>query len=311
MARRARYRHLVMGLAAAVLLGAAACGGDGDGDGRALPSGRPSVEVSLDRTTRGTPEQTRTEQTEDPEPTRTQETEPEPTRTQDPEPEPTRTQEAEPEPTRTQETEPEPTRTQETEPEPTRTQDPDSTEEPAEQPAASAAAVPVSDDADSGGFLGWLLLFVLLGSVIAIVLVSRSRRVAVWEAEASALAAETRSVTGVRLPPVLTARTAAERSLSWPPARDDLIDLSARWGTLATRSIGDAQQAHAGTVAALLRDLVPAIDAENEALAGGREWHRLRPQVDSVLESLNAILTPQPAPGTVPPADPGPAPYPA
>jgi hypothetical protein len=177
--------------------------------------------------------------------------------------------------------------------------------------AESAAAVPVSDDTGSGGFLGWLLLFVLLGGTIAIVLISRSRRESVWAAQASALSAETRSVTGVRLPPVLTARTAAERALAWPPVRDDLIDLCARWNDLATRAPDEAQQASAGTAAALLRDLVPAIDAENEALATGREWHRLRPQVDSLLDSLNAILTPRPASGPVPPADPGPAPYPA
>ncbi|WP_328467720.1 MSCRAMM family adhesin SdrC [Actinoplanes sp. NBC_00393] len=285
-------RHVLIGLVA-VLLGAAAC--SGDGEGIALPSGRPSVEVSLDRTERSTPEQTRTtERTEEPEPTRTTQ---EPTQ----EPEPTRTTQ---EPTQ----EPEPTRTTQ-EPEPTRTtQEPAETTEPAQSPAA---AVPVSEDTGSSGFLGWLLLFVLLGGSIAIVLVTRSRREAVWAAEASALAAETRSVTGVRLPPVLTARTTAERALTWPPVRDDLIDLATRWAGLAERSTGEAQQASAGTAAALLRDLVPAVDAENEALAAGRDWHRLRPQVDSILDALNAILTPRPATGTVPPPDPGPAPYPA
>ncbi|MEV6300569.1 hypothetical protein AB0M02_14275 [Actinoplanes sp. NPDC051861] len=289
-----RYRLVSLAAACGLLLSVAAC--NEDGSIGSLPSTRPSIDVSVDRTADNAPteEPTRTQEPE-PEPTRTQE--PEPTRTQ--EPEPTRTQE--PEPTRTQEPEPEPTRTQEPEPEPTETE----TETPT--PAAtssSAAAVPVAEE-DDAGFLPWLLVFLLIGAVIAIVVISRSRRVAVWDAEASTLTSETRNVIGVRLPPVLTAPTAGDRGLAWPPVRDDLLDLSGRWGSLAARSVDDAQQATATGAAIMLRDLVTAFDAENEALAAGRDWRMLRPKVNSILDALNAHLNPQPLPPTYPGQAPG------
>ena len=40
----------------------------------------------------------------------------------------------------------------------------------------------------------------------------------------------------------------------------------------------------------LLQELVAAVDAENQALAAGRDWRLLRPRVDQAERALSAIL---------------------
>ncbi|BBH67319.1 hypothetical protein ACTI_40040 [Actinoplanes sp. OR16] len=284
-------RRLALILAATLVLGVAGCTGDGgENGGVTLPSAAPTLDRPS-RTATAQPEQTETEKTEEPErttePTRTRETaDPEPTEEETTEPERTTDPPQAAEPTRTQP--PPPTAE-------TRTETKTVTAEPTPTTASSsAAAVPVSENDDSGGFLPWLLVFLAIGAVIAIVLISRSRRETAWDGEAATLDAETRSVIGVRLPPVLTAQTAGERGLSWPPVRDDLRDLSAHWGVLSQNAPDGERQASASQIAVLLRDLVPAIDAENQALATGREWRMLRPQVDQILDALTAVMQPQP-----------------
>ncbi|MEU4691517.1 hypothetical protein [Actinoplanes sp. NPDC023714] len=318
-------RALALVLAAGLALGGAGCGGEGGDGGVALPSALPSLDRP-DRTATTRPEATRTEETRTEE-TQTEETPAEETEEPERTTEPTRTREtADPEPTteparttdppRQEEPEPEETRQEETEPEETgqaappaatRTPEETATGTPAATTTApaSAEAVPVAENDDSGGFLPWLLLFLAIGAVIAIVLINRSRRESQWDGEGGALAAETRSVVGVRLPPVLTATTAGERGLAWPPVRDDLRDLSARWGLLSQNAPDGSRHASASQIAVLLRDLVPAIDAENEALATGRDWRMLRPQVEQILDALTAVMQPQTAdPRRTPPPPP-------
>lgn len=152
----------------------------------------------------------------------------------------------------------------------------------------ASSAVPVSATGDATGYLGWLLLLVLVGGVFIVVVVTRSRRTAAWDAQCSDLTAETGEAVTVDLPPVLAAHAAEERAESWPPVRDDLIDLSGRWVALAGRAPDDARQATADETAILLRDLVPAIDTETRALADGGDWQRLRPEVDAILDALAA-----------------------
>ncbi|MEU8240229.1 hypothetical protein AB0C07_18440 [Actinoplanes missouriensis] len=299
-----------LALVAVLTLGVAGCTGEGgDGDGVSLPTALPSVdrpERTATRTAEPTrTEATRTQATEEPEettaPTRTQATE-EPEETTAP----TRTREtAGPvtttEPVRT--TEPAQTRT----PESTVTEAPAATTTPAAEATQSEqAAVPVSESDDTGSFWPWLLLFLAIGGVIGFVLIGRTRRETAWDGEGRALAVETRSLLGVRLPPVLTARTAAERGLSWPPVRDDLRDLSARWGLLSQNAPDGERHASSSQIAVLLRDLAPTIAAENEALGAGRDWRMLRPQVDAILDGLAALLQPQPQQPPQQPPQPGP-----
>jgi hypothetical protein len=276
------------------LLGLTAC--TGEGDVGSLPSTRPSVEATADRTL-----PTRTEK---PEPTKTTE-KPEPTRTTE-KPEPTKTTEK-PEPTKTTE-KPEPTRTTE-KPQPveTRTVEVTVTKVPVEtttttkaaepeEESSSAAVVAVSDEQDSGGFLGWLLLFLLFAGLAAAVLIARSRRTSTWDAEAATLAAETRMLTESRVLSILAMREPDRRALAWPPVRDDLTSLSVRWGALGGQSVDGARQAKANGLSTLLRDLAVAVDAENEAVATGREWQLLRPQIELLLDTIEVTLTPTESP---------------
>jgi hypothetical protein len=274
------------------LLGLTAC--TGEGDVGSLPSTRPSVEATADRTL-----PTRTEK---PEPTKTTE-KPEPTRTTE-KPEPTKTTEK-PEPTKTTE-KPEPTKTTE-KPQPveTRTVEVTVTKVPVETTTttkapepeeSSAAVVAVSDEQDSGGFLGWLLLFLLFAGLAAAVLIARSRRTSTWDAEAATLAAETRMLTESRVLSILAMRGPDRRALAWPPVRDDLTSLSVRWGALGGQSVDGARQAKANGLSTLLRDLAVAVDAENEAVATGREWQLLRPQIELLLDTIEVTLTPTESP---------------
>lgn len=213
---------------------------------------------------------------------------------------------------------------------PTTTQPPTSVEPPTSiEPPTSAAALPATSTStpsaaaepaagESGGLgaLGWILLAVLVAALIAAVLIWRSRRNSAWDAEAAALEADTRTTTSTRLPPVLTAETVGQRALSWPPLRAGLMDLIGRWDLLVGRASDDRRRNRAGQIRSLLQELVAAVDAENEALATGRDWRLLRARVDEAGRALSAMLAGaprqeppaggqpgQPPPGQWPPPD--------
>jgi hypothetical protein len=126
----------------------------------------------------------------------------------------------------------------------------------------------------------------------------RSRRRSAWDAQAAALQQDSRTATGTQLPPVLTAEDAGQRALSWPPLRAELVDLMGRWDLLAKRAPDDQRQQRSGQVRSLLQELVAGVDAENEALATGRDWRLLRPRIDQAERALSAVLAgvPQPEP---------------
>ncbi len=105
-----------------------------------------------------------------------------------------------------------------------------------------------------------------------------------------ALEDDTRAVTGTQLPSVLTAEDAGQRALSWPPVRAALVDLTRRWGLLAEGAPDDVRRDRAGQVRGLLQELAAAVEAENEALATGRDWRLLRPRVDEAGRALSAAL---------------------
>jgi predicted permease len=182
-------------------------------------------------------------------------------------------------------------------------------------PAATTPAPSISDaaaaaESDGVGPFGWLVLIGLVAAIIiGGLLIYRARRKTDWDAEAGALEAETRTVTTTRLPPVLTATTAGQRGLAWPPVRASLVDLVARWNALAERASGEPRRNRSLQISGLLQDLIAAVDAENEALAVGRDWTLLRPRVIQADRALAATLANQPQPEPPPTGEPGPPAY--
>jgi hypothetical protein len=161
---------------------------------------------------------------------------------------------------------------------------------PTSTPTPSAAGTPASAESEGLGPLGWTLLIVLVVGLIAGWLLWRSRRKSAWDAQAAALEADTRTTTGTELPSVLTAVTAGQRALSWPPLRAALADLMHRWDLLAERAPDDRRRTRSGQIRNLLQDLLAAVDAENQALAAERDWRLLRPRVDQAERALAAAL---------------------
>ena len=164
---------------------------------------------------------------------------------------------------------------------------------PTSAPTPSAAAAAESEGL---GVLGWTLLLLLVVALAAGWLLWRSRRRSAWDAQATALEADTRTATSLQLPPVLTAEDAGQRALSWPPLRATLVDLMRRWDLLAERGPDDQRRNRTRQVRSLLQELVAAVDAENEALATGRDWRLLRPRVDQAERALSAVLAGVPQP---------------
>ena len=188
-----------------------------------------------------------------------------------------------------------PTRTSTATPTPTSAERPSS---PTAPPATSAAGTPAAAESQGLGAVGWTLLILLVVALAAGWLILRSRRKSAWNRKAAALEADTRATTSTQLPAVLTAETAGERALSWPPLRAALSDLVRRWELLAERAPDDRSRTRSGQVRSLLQELVAAVDAENQALATGRDWRLLRPRVDQAGRALSAVLAgvPQPEP---------------
>jgi hypothetical protein len=167
---------------------------------------------------------------------------------------------------------------------------------PTSAPTTLAAGMPAAAEGEGLGALGWILLIVLVVVVAGGWLLWRSRRRSAWDAQAAALEQDTRTATGTRLPPVLTAEGAGQRALSWPPMRAELVDLMRRWGLLAERAPDDQRRNRTGQVRSLLQELVAAVDAENQALAAGRDWRLQRPRVDQAERALSAVLAGVPQP---------------
>jgi hypothetical protein len=69
-----------------------------------------------------------------------------------------------------------------------------------------------------------------------------------------------------------------------------MVDLIRRWDLLVERAPDDERSDRAVQVRNLLQELVAAVDAENEALATGRDWRLLRPRVDQAERALSAVL---------------------
>ena len=130
----------------------------------------------------------------------------------------------------------------------------------------------------------------LAAGLIAAVVIWRSRRRSAWDAEAAALETDTRTTISTQLASVLTAETTGQRALSWPPLPAGLLDLIGCWDLLAERAPDDHRGNRSGQIRSLLQELVAAVDAENEALATGRDWRLLRPRVDHAWRELSAVL---------------------
>jgi hypothetical protein len=161
---------------------------------------------------------------------------------------------------------------------------------PTSAPTTAAAGTPAAAESEGLGALGWTLLLLLVVALAAGWLLWRSRRRSAWDAQTAALEADTRTATGLQLPPVLTAEDAGQRALSWPALRAALVELLRRWDLLAERAPDDQRRNRSGQVRNLLEELIAAVDAENEALATGRDWRLLRPRVDHAWRELSAVL---------------------
>jgi hypothetical protein len=175
---------------------------------------------------------------------------------------------------------------------------PTSDRTPASAPTTAVAGTPAAAESQGLGALGWTLLILLIVALAAGWLILRSRKRSAWDRKAAALEADTRATASTQLPLVLIAETAGERALSWPPLRAALSDLVRRWELLAERAPDDRRRTRSGQVRSLLQELVAAVDAENQALAAGRDWRLLRPRVDQAGRALSAVLAgvPQPEP---------------
>jgi hypothetical protein len=156
--------------------------------------------------------------------------------------------------------------------------------------ATPSSGTPAAAESEGLGALGWTLLLLLVVALAGGWLLWRSRRRSAWDDESAAVERDTRTATGSQLPPVLTAEDAGQRALSWPPLRAELVELMRRWGLLAERAPDDQRRSRAGQVRSLLQELVAAVDAENQALATGRDWRLLRPRVDQAERALSAVL---------------------
>jgi hypothetical protein len=257
LGRRAARAGLLAGLVIGLAVGLSGCGAGGGGGESAT---RPSTERSG---TRAAPSGT-----ESPSETTTEPTQP--TRTSADTPTSTRTPTSAERPAS-------PTTSADVRP-------------PTSTPTPSAAGTPASAESEGLGPLGWILLIVLVVGLIAGWLLWRSRGKSAWDAQAAALEADTRTTTGTELPSVLTAVTAGQRALSWPPLRAALADLIHRWDLLAERAPDDRRRTRSGQIRNLLQDLLAAVDAENQALAAERDWRLLRPRVDQAQRALAAAL---------------------
>ena len=161
---------------------------------------------------------------------------------------------------------------------------------PTSAPATTPAGTPAAAESEGLGTLGWTLLILLVVVLAAGWLLWRSRRRSAWDDESAAVEHDTRTTTGTQLPLVLTAEDAGQRALSWPPLRAGLVELMRRWDLLAERAPDDQRRQRSGQVRSLLQELIAAVDAENEALATGRDWRLLRPRVDQAERALSAVL---------------------
>jgi hypothetical protein len=325
MARTRDHRRAGVPAVLAAFLLTAIAGTAGCGAGGEEPSARPSAGAptrSAERTATGEPDPTRTRTERTPVPTRTatsaDDEAPAPTRTsRSPEPggtttRPTATTAATPARTtaataaRTTDAAPAPAPTTTRPPTTTTAATPEPAETtPPTTPAQSASAAAVTGGSSGLGPFGWLVLLVLAaGAVVGAVLVARSQRRSAWDTEARALESETRAVATVRLPPVLSTTTTGRRGLAWTPVRADLTTVLSRWIDLTERASGEARRNWSMRISGLLQELIAAVDAENEALAAGPDWLRLRPAVHRAENALAAVLAGRP-PEPPPAGEPG------
>ncbi|RZU54482.1 hypothetical protein EV385_6433 [Krasilnikovia cinnamomea] len=177
-------------------------------------------------------------------------------------------------------------------------------------PTPTVGQSPAAAAGSSTGPVFWLVLIALVtAAIVGGVLVYRARRTSAWDTEARALEAETSGVTDMRLPSVLATTEVGPRGLAWPPVRASLVDLAVGWNRLAEQAPGQPRRDWSARLGGLLQELISALDAENEALAGGGDWTLLRPRVDRAEQALRAVLQQSPEahpPGTPPPNGPPP-----
>ena len=173
---------------------------------------------------------------------------------------------------------------------------PTSDRTPTSAPTTAVAGTPAAAESQGLGALGWSLL-ILLVVVLAAgwLLLEVAQEVGLGRPGCCAGAGHPHRH---RHPAATRAdrRDAGQRALSWPPLRATLVDLMRRWDLLAQRAPDDQRRNRTRQVRNLLQELVAAVDAENQALATGRDWRLLRPRVDQAEQALSAVLAGVPQP---------------
>ena len=161
---------------------------------------------------------------------------------------------------------------------------------PTSAPATTPAGTPAAAESEGLGTLGWTLLILLVVVLAAGWLLWRSRRRSAWDDESAAVEHDTRTTTGTCAAARPDRGGRGQRALRRPPLRAGLVELMRRWDLLAERAPDDQRRQRSGQVRSLLQELIAAVDAENEALATGRDWPLLRPRVDQAERALSAVL---------------------
>src|SRR4029450_4867438 len=102
---------------------------------------------------------------------------------------------------------------------------------------ASPAGTPPSDESSGLQPLGWILLAGLATALVAALAIRRSRGETAWDTEARAVETESRTLTR-------------------PPVRPALVDLTGRWEPLAERAADDPRRNRSLQIRSLLQELV-------------------------------------------------------
>jgi hypothetical protein len=287
-----------------LVLALSSCGGagGGDGDGPSLsPTRTPTATPSRTElpTPTSPPEQTETPElpsptlspsaTESPvEPSPT----PSPSETESPvEPSPT------PSPSETESpVEPSPTSespdqepTTET---PTPTATPTDTETPADTSADDEPAEVAPDDEAPPAWIWWLVGFVVLGSLLAVPLVVRSRRRNAWQQDVADARSELEWCARELLPGLRQAGSREQVAGGWAVGQSRVAAAEDRLTVLESSAPAEAGRQEARS----LRDAARQARAEMDRLTGPESHEGWRADLDAVVAGLEAALRPPPAP---------------